>query len=938
MKKIIVSAFLLGLIYTTTNAQSIMPSEPTTSSISSYVNVAVSQSTGVPNIEFPLYQLETMSTGLPINLVLSYHVYNAKANVPAGEAGLGWSIFTSGSISRKVVGANIDEIKNWSDVNEEEADIFYYNIPGHSGKFKIYKDQDSGNLILNNISGEKIKIEFERDLSGSKLIINSFKIIDGNGTTYLFQEYNLGYYGKTGIDNYRTTFVLTKVLDPKSQEVISYTYDKKIKYIGTSSVISYQYCKANTISTGKGKIKFEYDYNSFYDNPDKANDPYSIKSISFTDNSDRLLSKYQFVYGSMDVPYEKYSFGLPEEVTSSKRILTKLQKLDKNLNTDEETIFDYDQTGSDTQYGYYADNSYGNILCTNNPFINPKKYTLGLLKKVTFPTKGYVNYTFEANTEYVDKSIEDYSGATSIIDPEVQYYALTNTIPFDTNSTRTYQFQMSGTAGVSYPVYIRHEMTEDYMETDVHGILIPQSYTVKSSDNIQVNPDTGICTTDAQTKVYSVKPGTATITLKGGGKGVFKIYGIRSLPKPYKNEHPVKQGARIKLIQSFDADGTPVKTKKFDYTPFTGDPGSSGYSFGKEGCMYVSNYESSVLYKNVKETETTGTENNGYIKYYFKTPSDYIQPSNTTYFPYYNIVSDGILEKKEVYNRQNQVMESSDFEYTIQEIPNTKQYNVCLGNTKPAWMQNIKQTDKTYLSSAPYQTISETTFNPDNFKESFSKITAQDGSVTETTTKYASDLGNTRFINVNMISVPLQIETKTDGTVMTKVTTKYDNPSHFYPTSLESTDLNQTSETQVTFDLYDNKGNLVQTTDKSGNSVTTIWGYNQTLPIAQITGAKYNDISSLSVVTAAINASNADAADPANEGALLTALNNLRLASQLQEYSMTLYTYDPLVGITNTISSNGIKNTYQYDNSGRLLNVKNSEGQVLKENQYNYKH
>jgi YD repeat-containing protein len=234
--------------------------------------------------------------------------------------------------------------------------------------------------------------------------------------------------------------------------------------------------------------------------------------------------------------------------------------------------------------------------------------------------------------------------------------------------------------------------------------------------------------------------------------------------------------------------------------------------------------------------------------------------------------------------------------------------------------------------------MKETTFSPNNFQEILSKITTNNGDINEVSTKYAQDLSDSHLITANMISVPLQVETKSNGITLSKATTVYGNSSHFYPTALESTDLDQISETQITYDLYDNKGNLVQTTDKSGNSVTTIWGYYQTLPIAQIVGVKYNDISSLSVVTAAISASNSDADNPANEGALLTALQNLRLASQLQGYSMTVNTYDPLVGITNTISSNGIKKSYEYDAAGRLLKVKNSDGQVLKENQYNYKH
>lgn len=142
----------------------------------------------------------------------------------------------------------------------------------------------------------------------------------------------------------------------------------------------------------------------------------------------------------------------------------------------------------------------------------------------------------------------------------------------------------------------------------------------------------------------------------------------------------------------------------------------------------------------------------------------------------------------------------------------------------------------------------------------------------------------------------------------------------------------------MTFDLYDENGNLVQITNKAGISTTTIWGYHKSLPIAQIVGAKYSDISSLSVITNAISASDADDYDGSTEANLLTALNALRLNSTLQQYPITVYTYDPLVGVTNSISANGIKVTYIYDASGRLSAVKDSNGKVLKENQYNYKH
>ncbi len=145
--------------------------------------------------------------------------------------------------------------------------------------------------------------------------------------------------------------------------------------------------------------------------------------------------------------------------------------------------------------------------------------------------------------------------------------------------------------------------------------------------------------------------------------------------------------------------------------------------------------------------------------------------------------------------------------------------------------------------------------------------------------------------------------------------------------------------TTSTLDVYDSKGNLVQATGKNGIPSTTIWGYNQTVPIAVIAGASYAQIASLSSVTAAIiTASDADNNNPANEPALLQALETLRQDPALKDYSITTSTYDPLIGVTNTISANGIRTTNVYDTAGRLVKVKDSEGKTLQENQYNYKH
>jgi hypothetical protein len=908
-----ITIIILFLLNICTKAQSVNLPEPSTSSISNYVNAGASPSTGVPSVNIPIYQLETSDKNMPVSIGLSYHPYNAKLDVPASEVGLGWSLFKGGTISRKAI-EEVDETLNWTDTTERYADVFYYNIPGHSGKFSIYKDSISNALVLNNITGEKLKFEYTRDLSTTKFVITSFKIIDDKGYQYYFNDYNLG-LTKKGVQNinYKTSFLLSRITDAGNNELVTYSYDKKTKYVGASTTIKYQYSKSKEIISAKGKIIFTYDVDTYYfntENPD--NDAFSVKYIRLLDKSGRFISQYEPAYSSMQ-------FGSYSTTLINKRILVGLKKIDRMLGISEQTNFEYDTTGSDTDYGPAGPST-----------TNAQKFTIGLLKKITFPTKGYVVYDFEASELYADKSSLDYTNYNQIVDPSVQYWGET-VIPYHTDNTRTYTFQVNGnTNGTIYPVVIYNEQLNDGIVDEPDPDFVFFDYKIKDSNGI-VMPN------QSNTTNYQLKAGTYTININDTyGYGNFRIYQITSLPKPYRNYVVDGTGARVKAIRSYDSDGTLIKTKKYEYNSFINPLDATGYSFYSDpldDMLDITEYF--VLYKNVKETEISGTENNGSIRYTFKTPDDYKDANGK--FLYYNLTSNGVMEKKEVYDNLNRLQEKYEYEYTFQDIPNSLGYTVYDTTTKPAWLQYTKETAKSYLDQASYQTISETTFNPDNFQESFSKATAQDGSVTETTTKYALDLGNTRFINANMISVPLEVETKTDGTVMTKVTTKYDNSNHFYPTSLESTDLNQTVETQMTFDVYDGSGNLVQATDKAGNSVTTIWGYNQTLPIAQITGAKYSDISSLPVITAAITASNLDAADSSNEGDLLTALNNLRTASQLQEYTITVNTYDPLIGVTNTISSNGIKKSYEYDDSGRLLRVLNSEGQVLKENQYNYK-
>ncbi|KMQ67366.1 hypothetical protein ACM39_13045 [Chryseobacterium sp. FH2] len=904
---------------------------PSVSSFSSYVNTPISLSTGIPNISIPLFSLSTGNQNLALPVVLSYHPYNAIGSKADSEVGLGWSLLKGGVISRGINNTVDEALSDPSKSDYKKNvfdDIYYYDIPGNSGKFKFVRDTINNTFSLNNISGNNIKIEYTRDPNNATLILNSFKITDDKGFKYIFDDYSISRYdiGYKGF-NYKSAFFLTKIIDENDIVVANFGYQKNSKYKGDSTVLLYQNCKLENISTQYGKIAFEYTYSNFSETTGKG-DPYQLNAVSLSDAASHLIAKYKLVYSSF------HSYALTKNNNEDKRILTDVKKLDKNGQVIETRTFEYDQYGSETNYSPSGNPSeYGNFLCPSGNHKNPGSFTLGLLKKMILPEGGYVIYNFEAGEIYYDNSYLQLNN-NEITDPRIQFLNLANTTNFDTNVTRDYTFQVTGTKR-----FFMAQLTENvYIISNPHGdIIIPPTYKLLNSSGAEINAYTNNCT---DVKYYNLTPGTYTLKISGNGDGSIKAYSIATLSPPYKNSFQ-NEVPRIANIKYYSSSNSLKKSVSYSYDSFTNPNDSSGQEFTNEVCNFDDYVSSFILYTNVKETYGGESENIGYSKYYFKTPNDYSVSGDFFYKPYYNIVTSGVLTKKETFNQQNQLISDDNMEYVLEEINNVPEYLICGSyKSKTSWMKSSKTISKTYYDNgSSLQNTTETSFNADNFQPSLIKETTSEGKVTEKKMYYASDLDNIRLTNANMIAIPLRTEVKVNGALVSKAETKYDDASNLYPSSVVSYDMqNQNQVTAITLDKYDEKGNLVQVSDKSNVPVTTIWGYNKTQPIAKIEGLAYQQVISLQTVIAAINASNADADNPAGESSLLQALENLRKDAVLKNYSVTTYTYDPLVGMTNSISPNGVKTTYLYDNANRLVKITDANGKTLKEYQYNYKH
>jgi hypothetical protein len=149
------------------------------------------------------------------------------------------------------------------------------------------------------------------------------------------------------------------------------------------------------------------------------------------------------------------------------------------------------------------------------------------------------------------------------------------------------------------------------------------------------------------------------------------------------------------------------------------------------------------------------------------------------------------------------------------------------------------------------------------------------------------------------------------------------------PHSISTSKGNNPLDTETEIILRDGKANVREISKKDGTKVVYLWGYNQTLPIAKIENATYASITP-SLITSAQKAS-----DTGTEASLLTALTAIRKA--LPNAMVTTYTHKPLIGVSTITDPKGDKLTYEYDEMNRLKQVKDKDGNILSENEYNYK-
>ncbi len=131
--------------------------------------------------------------------------------------------------------------------------------------------------------------------------------------------------------------------------------------------------------------------------------------------------------------------------------------------------------------------------------------------------------------------------------------------------------------------------------------------------------------------------------------------------------------------------------------------------------------------------------------------------------------------------------------------------------------------------------------------------------------------------------------------------------------------------TYITFDYYDAINNLNSYTPRNSGPVTFIWGYRKIYPVAKIEGTTFSQVKS---------ALGNSIPDLGAGGLTSTQISNLR---NINNSFVTIYTYEPLLGMTSSTDPNSIATFYEYDSYNRLKCIKDHDSRILKTYEYHYK-
>nr|WP_199157648.1 hypothetical protein [Pedobacter sp. ASV2] len=261
-------------------------------------------------------------------------------------------------------------------------------------------------------------------------------------------------------------------------------------------------------------------------------------------------------------------------------------------------------------------------------------------------------------------------------------------------------------------------------------------------------------------------------------------------------------------------------------------------------------------------------------------------------------------------------------------------YRISMGAFKLSAVEEIN-----YNDSGDITTLTNLSYNTVNLLVNQTTKESSDGKIFKTISKYPSDytdfsFGSDLLRSKFMNDLVLEKSEYVNDHLTFKDVTTYSNFGGIIKPSLNQK-LNtgsQSLEDRINFVHYDYSGNLLSLKNANGTPTCYLWSYNAQYPVAEIKNADYEKIKSI-LGEASINAFSMQT-DP-DKATIENFIAPLKIS--LPDAQITTYTYKPLVGMTSSTDTKDLTTYYEYDEFQRLKNVKDQNGNIIKNNAYHYK-
>lgn len=608
----------------------------------------------------------------------------------------------------------------------------------------------------------------------------------------------------------------------------------------------------------------EYDYNI-------TQSLYKLDAIRVISPNDKLIHKTTFSYNNKD----------------NRLILTKISTDglgDYTMTYHEEYAYPAISTADTDFWGFYNGNgnvysdiigselneSYNDVLISPCPRVPNWKYArLGCLKRITYPTKGFTEFEYEANC--ADKILLKRELSLSDLDFSIM----------DPDSSITV-----GEEQIGYLVDAHNYSTLSFGTNETGGVRVKK---ITDYDGLG----------GFQSRTFSYKNGT-----------------VHSFPKYY----------------SANIHGYQVYNPMLEYPINSLDKQHIGYAEVKEtfadGSSIVYHYNDYNSHPDeydgqMRDDIHTGGLDDVEDQKWYKYINNVLREPNS------NHNKRGKLNCQEFYNAENKLVKKTQYNYAMHD-EGYSAYVVLSGKYAYSVKRYIGDYRLTNISNTEFLdngiATSTQSLKYDNYgRKSSTLTTGMDGKTVMSWVQYIPS-NERHFYNLPEKEFVAQIESGVNPKL--RSATSYSYNDQLLPHKVSVANLNDnttcnledllllTYKDKQTIVSYDDYGNPTEIVDEYGMHTAMLWGYNGMYPIVKATNMTAASLHNVLDITS--NAPLAGALDSSKRSKLYNLSNTL----------IEIYEYEPLVGMTKHYDNNGKCTTYGYDSYGRLISISDVMGNV----------